>query len=99
MVEEDELYSVWKKMKELAISNQKEMPSDTQCVESETESDKIFVVFVETLTLPQPVSWKISKHGGKSKVPSYISGDEAIKQMEDKMENRHIAEEKKLKNK
>ena len=64
----------------------------------ESSHEKVGEVFKQALVLPKQITRK--KTLGKStKLPAHVSSDEAIAQMEDKIEQKQLAEEEKKKRK
>ena len=64
-----------------------------QNVTVESSQEKNGAVFKQALVLPERITRKKTL-GRSTKLPAYISGDEAITQMEDKIKQQQIAEEK-----
>ena len=96
-VQDDELYTVWAKLKALTISEcegQKVEVKKKTLEPSHGDVGQVSEVFKQSLVVPKSVPRRKPRHG-TSQLPMHISGDAAITQMVGKIEKKQLAEEEK----
>ena len=91
-VKDDELYNVWVKLKALTVDDEREVKDSADASKSQQNtivesSLEVGEVFKQALVLPDRVTHKKTL-GGSAKLPAHVSSDEAIAQMEDKIQQK-----------
>ena len=88
-IQDDELYVIWSKLKNLSIVHEPECVSNPSSKENQLallpeKHQKVSSVFGEVLTYPEPAKQKPSKQGkGASSFPKYLTSDQVIAYLEE----------------
>ena len=104
-IQDDELYVIWSKLKNLSIANEPKCVSNPSSEENQLallpeKHQKVSSVLGEVLTYPESAKQKPSKQGkGASSYPKHLTSDHVIAYLEEKKMRKEREEDEKQKHK